>query len=362
MDRPSDLLGAFEPIDTEQWHAAIERFLKGQPLESLHWELEPTVSISPLRRRDNSPAQSLQLKRADNNWHIAEAWHLEAPDQLAATNASILSALQSGTNALLLSWNWMPSTDEWAALLQGVELAYVWVHARFPSGEVSAALDALLAGPQARSWRGSLAWSALPDPAVIWEAAAATTGQVDQLRLLTLPIVQADSTHLAQALYQASQWMDAWLAHGGTVAQLAQQLRIEVALPAHYFTAIAYLRAARRLWLALLEAYQAPEAVQPWWHAYTVNDAEATPHRNMLVGTSQALSAVMGGVDSLLVTPSDDAPTPTPFARRMARNVQHLMQAESYLDRVVDPAAGAYYIEHLTEQIAERAWQQFCTM
>ena len=76
----------------------------------------------------------------------------------------------------------------------------------------------------------------------------------------------------------------------------------------------------------------------------------------------KALSAVIGGVDSLLVTPSDEAKPDDPFARRMARNVQHLLQAESYLNRVVDPAAGAYYIEHMTERIAEQAWQQFCKM
>lgn len=360
MDQSPDLLADFEPIATEQWHRAIERFLKGKPLDSLDWELESGLTISPLRRRDNSPAQSLALGRADNQWHIAEAWHLQDADQVKATNVLVLEALQKGVNALVLEWAWVPSTEELAAVLSGVELAYVWVHCAFPTADPQAVADRLAALPQAAAWRGSVALSGHLDPAALQAAQQATQGMA--LRWHTVRIAQPDTAHLAQSLYQASQWMDQGLANGQTHAQVAEQIRFEIALPAHYFTAIAYLRAARRLWLALLEAYQAPQATQPWWHAYTVNDGQANQYRNMLVGTTQALSAVISGVDSLLVTPISNHQTTTSFTRRMARNVQHLLQAESYLDRVVDPAAGAYYIEQMTEQIAEQAWQQFCTM
>lgn len=361
MNHQTDLLHAFEPVATETWHRAIERFLKGKPIEHLDWKLEDQLTISPLRRRDNSPAQSLAVGRQDNNWHIGEQWTLETTEDLMPTQKQLLHALKNGVNALILDWHWLPSTEELAAVLEGIELAYVWIHCRFPTVDVLAVVERLKGLPQAAAWRGSVALSGIPDASQL-QVALKASSFFKSLRLLTLRIGQPDSPHLAKALYQASQWMDLLLKIGYTPTQVAECIRFEIALPAHYFTAIAYVRAARRLWLALLEAYEAPEAVQPWWHAYTVNTTMTSPYRNMLVGTTQALSAVIGGVDSLLVSPSNDPEAPSPFARRMARNVQHLLQAESYLDRVVDPAAGAYYIEHLTERLVGQAWQQFCTM
>lgn len=361
MIHQTDLLHAFEPVATETWHRAIERFLKGKPLEHLDWELEHQLTISPLRRRDNSPAQSLAVGRQDNSWHISEQWTLETAEDLIPTHKQLLHALQHGVNALILDWHWLPSPEEFAAVIEGVELAYVWIHCRFPTTDASVVIERIERLPQAATWRGSIALSGLSDTNQL-QVALKAASFAESLRLLTWRIEQPDSAHLAQALYQASQWMDQLLEVGYTPAQVTEHIRFEIALPAHYFTAIAYVRAARRLWLALLEAYEAPEAVQPWWHTYTINTTMTDPYRNMLVGTTQALSAVIGGVDSLLVTPSNEPEVPTPFARRMARNVQHLLQAESYLDRVVDPAAGAYYIEHLTERLAEQAWQKFCTM
>ena len=119
MNHQNDLLRAFEPVATETWHRAIERFLKGKPLEHLDWELEDQLTISPLRRRSNSPAQSLALGRSDNSWHIAEQWTLETPSQLADAQKSILHALQKGVNALVLDWHWLPSQQELAEVLDG---------------------------------------------------------------------------------------------------------------------------------------------------------------------------------------------------------------------------------------------------
>ena len=67
------------------------------------------------------------------------------------------------------------------------------------------------------------------------------------------------------------------------------------------------------------------------------------------------MSAVLAGVESLTIDPTEDSD----FGKRISRNVQHLLQLESYLDRVADPSAGSYYIEQLTNQIAEAVWQRF---
>jgi methylmalonyl-CoA mutase len=78
---------------------------------------------------------------------------------------------------------------------------------------------------------------------------------------------------------------------------------------------------------------------------------------NMIRSTTQAMAAVIGGANRLVVRSANNESNT--FTRRIARNVQHLLKMESYLDRVVDPAAGSYYIEALTNQLAEKAWGIF---
>ena len=81
-------------------------------------------------------------------------------------------------------------------------------------------------------------------------------------------------------------------------------------------------------------------------------------NQNLIQFTSQAMSAVIGGVDSLTLPASDKQGEggESDFGKRLARNVQSIMQMESFMNKVVDPAAGSYYIEQLTDQIEDRAW------
>ncbi|MCK4746400.1 MAG: methylmalonyl-CoA mutase small subunit, partial [Bacteroidales bacterium] len=84
------------------------------------------------------------------------------------------------------------------------------------------------------------------------------------------------------------------------------------------------------------------------------------PHVNMLRGTTEAMSAILGGADLVTVLPFDHPYGDTSvFSDRIARNVQIILRDEAYFERVADPSAGSYYIECLTDSIAERAWDLF---
>jgi len=90
------------------------------------------------------------------------------------------------------------------------------------------------------------------------------------------------------------------------------------------------------------------------------NQTVYDPYVNMLRGTTEAMSAAIGGVHSLEVTPFDASfESPTEFSKRIARNVELLLKHESHFDQVVDPAGGSYYIENLTQSIAAEAWKLF---
>lgn len=131
-----------------------------------------------------------------------------------------------------------------------------------------------------------------------------------------------------------------------------------------YFLEIAKLRAARFLWSRILEAHSADmEDMQAMFiHSQTSqwNQTMYDPHVNMLRGTSESMSAIIGGTDSLTVTPFD-APLQDPgeFSDRVARNSQIILKEESYMDKVIDPGAGSYYIESLTDQLITTAWELF---
>ena len=125
---------------------------------------------------------------------------------------------------------------------------------------------------------------------------------------------------------------------------------------------MAKFRAGRMLWANIVNAYTGGCARKMFTHAVTSgwNITAYDPYVNMLRGTTEAMSASLAGVHSLEVLPFDTAyESPTEFSSRIARNVQLLLKNESHFDNVVDPAGGSYYIENLTQSIAEQAWKLF---
>ena len=97
-------------------------------------------------------------------------------------------------------------------------------------------------------------------------------------------------------------------------------------------------------------------------HAVTTdwNKTVYDPYVNMLRTQTEAMSATLGGIDSLTVRGFDSVfREPTEFSERIARNQQLLLKEESHFDKIVDPAAGSYYIENLTSMVAEKAWELF---
>jgi methylmalonyl-CoA mutase len=87
------------------------------------------------------------------------------------------------------------------------------------------------------------------------------------------------------------------------------------------------------------------------------------PYLNILRLTTEAMAAILGGCNSLLIKPYDAwYKEPGSFSERISRNIQIILKEESYFDRVVDPAAGSYYIESLTDALMEQAWQLYSWM
>jgi methylmalonyl-CoA mutase len=153
------------------------------------------------------------------------------------------------------------------------------------------------------------------------------------------------ATAVQEVAYALAQGADL-LASGAAVATMG------FAIGSNHFMEIAKLRAARLLWHAVASAFGATEGVR--LHARTAGENKTMydPYVNMLRVTTEALSAILGGCDSLTITPCG-------FDAHLAENVHHILREESHLDKVLDPGAGSYYVEALTDAVAAEAWALF---
>ncbi|MGW6455766.1 methylmalonyl-CoA mutase family protein [Streptomyces sp. NPDC055078] len=151
-------------------------------------------------------------------------------------------------------------------------------------------------------------------------------------------------------------------AAGLDVAAACGQLEFRYAATADQFLTIAKLRAARRVWGRVAEASGARAAGAQRQHAVTspVMMTRRDPWVNMLRTTVASLAAGVGGADAVTVLPFDHAiGLPDAFARRIARNTSTILVEESHVARVIDPAGGSWYVERLTDELAQAAWDRF---
>ncbi|MCB0806956.1 MAG: methylmalonyl-CoA mutase small subunit [Bacteroidales bacterium] len=168
----------------------------------------------------------------------------------------------------------------------------------------------------------------------------------------------------AFALAQGVNYLTQLTERGLSINEVAPRIKFNFAIGPNYFMEIAKIRAARLLWAQIVKAYGPSDDSKTKMniHAETSlwNKSVYDPYVNMLRTTTETMSALIGGVDSMTVIPFNEVyERPTPFSERIARNQQLLLKEESYFDKVVDPAAGSYYIENLTASIAEEAWKIF---
>lgn len=174
---------------------------------------------------------------------------------------------------------------------------------------------------------------------------------------------------LAYALAWGADYMTMLTEAGIPNYQAARAIRFNMGIGGNYFMEIAKFRAARLLWAKIVEAYKAPTFTTALKEAAKMNVSAETSRFNMTVfdayvnllrSQTETMSAALAGVDEIVVTPFDVTfEQPTDFAERIARNQQLLLKEESHFDKVVDPAAGSYYLENLTHAIATEAWKQF---
>lgn len=399
MANREKLFAEFPQISTEDWEAAIAVDLKGADYErKLVWRTNEGFSVRPYYRAENLEGIKglgtqagefpyIRGVKADNNWLTHQTIEVNCPAQ---ANALALRMIASGADSI----GFCIQAEEFSAedlkvLLAGIslektEVVFSGKHVACVAEKVltfvcanGVAKDAVRLcfeiDPIVSHLSKNGQWCDKCSGEKCFEKIATLVKSAKEYKHVRFVNVAgylfADSgstivEELAFSLSAAHEYIVRLVNAGLTVDEAAKTIRFTFAITSTYFMEIAKFRAARMLWANIVNAYEpkCPCSQKMFAHARTSawNQTVYDPYVNMLRGTTEAMSAAIAGVHSLEVLPFDHAyECPTEFSYRIARNESLLLKHEAHFDQVVDPAGGSYYVENLTQSIANEAWKLF---
>jgi methylmalonyl-CoA mutase len=390
------LAGEFEPASDQQWRAAVEKALRGAPFERLVSRTPDGIEIQPLyldgpdESVTGTPGSSPFTRGFRSRSATQGRWDVRAEVRCAdpgEANRLVLRELATGASSLLLGGGCLHDDAALRAALDGVVLdaaavtldpgaAYLqtaeWLMQLWMDVGVSdaAALGGFGADPLAAlAVDGVLPQGverALADLAGLASMCASRFPGVRAVTVDVTPYAEAGASGaqvLATMLSTAVTYLRAMERAGVAAEAAAGQVELVLGADADVFSSVALLRAARRVWSAMAGACGIDSSgTAPTVTVRTLRRqmSRRDPWVNLLRVTAAAFAAVVGGADSVITLPFDlELGEPGELGRRMARNTQLLLGEESGTAQVVDPAGGSWYVETLTEQLAEAAWELF---
>ena len=381
------LFSAFPPVPASLWDEVITKDLKGADYEKkLVWKTMEGINVRPYYRAEDLTKLTLvRSAKIDNKWLVRQDF--DARENPAEANREALEVLNKGVDALgfRIKEEGISATDL-DILLKDILLTAVEMNFTGSCCNVNDLITMFLrkaATGNTSEIKASIDYDPLRYLSLHGAFCKDEKTCFDQLQT----VVQAvkDYAHfrtvgvgayifhnagativqeLAFGLAMGSEYMNRLTEAGISADLAAQKIKFTFGVGANYFMEMAKFRAARILWANITKAYGAKDESSLKMHIHAVtstwNQTAYDPYVNMLRGTTESMSAVLAGVDSLEVLPFDKSfGKPSVFSNRIARNTQIILKEESYFDRIVDPAAGSYYIETLTHAIAQAAWNLF---
>jgi methylmalonyl-CoA mutase len=358
MTANTRLFPEFPPITKQQWLTEIEKDLKGKPYDTLRHTTPEGISLEPFYHNDDRPTKrpAFSAGQTNNDWAIGEDIIVSNAKK---ANQQLLAALNGGVNAPRLVFTKSPTLVSLQLILQDVNLAYISLHLAGKIAPEKVLLNLHLIAQQnnvsPNDIQGSLQFdvNSLKINELI-DLIEFTENTLSHFKVLTF-----HGNDLATLTKNGVSLIHQLRERNVPIEKLQARVQFSLEIGKSYFYEIARLRALKLVWANILAAYGCTNTTMPTIQAHFRLDTQTDDtNTNMIRATTQALSAAIGGVTSLTVLPSDGGKGENPdFSRRIARNVQHLLKMESYLDKVIDPAAGSYYIEHLTDALAEKVWE-----
>ena len=419
-DFPDVPLDEFTPPTDEEWKAACEALLKGAPFEKkMFTKTYEGITFDPMYTRKHTeeilpksvmPGMGDYLRGVDAAGYIGKPWGIaQACDEtLPSENNELLrhendkgstiyhivldSASRAGIDARQAekvgdTGTSVTTVDDMHTLLTGLDLKkfplYVYAGANAVPLLALVAAARRAAGEDMANVQGIV--GADPVGALVTDgklpasldahydslAAAARWATANAPRLRTVFVRSDvyssgganDVQEVASVLATATAYLRALCERGLTIDEAASQIAFGFSMGANFFLQIAKLRAVRPIWAQIVKAFGgSAEAQKMRIHARpalffkTIYD----PYVNMLRNTTEIFSGVVGGIDSFESAPFDEPIRKgDEFSRRIARNIQIMLQEEFGLLQPIDPAGGSWAVETLTRQMKEKIWEEF---
>lgn len=389
------LFAEFDQVSREEWIAAIEKSLHGRSLDSLTRRSYEGINLSPVATAEDLvgisaceglPGQYPYLRgtRAagyhERPWLIAQ--ELDLPDP-QAFNQALHDALANGQTAVVLgSSPRIETIVDLQTALSDIDLSQAPLFLADGARALNTCQLLRAAVPEGTLARlsGCVGYDPLRELALtgaapndIFERMVTHVKEVNQKSpQLGCIAVRSDVYHdagasaaqeLAIALSTGAAYLREMSSRRLDVSQVAGKTHFFLSIGENFFMEIAKLRAIKMMWSQVARAFGGDDEAQKiHLHARcgSRNKSRLDPQTNILRATSEAMAAAIAGVDSITVSPFD-APRgdSDAFSRRIARNLQLILQDELRLTALIDPAGGAWHIEKLTDQLAQTAWKIF---
>ncbi|OFX69557.1 MAG: hypothetical protein A2X12_01440 [Bacteroidetes bacterium GWE2_29_8] len=396
-----NLIDLFPPISTEEWEKQIMIDLKGADYDKKliwhtldgfkvkpYYQEEDLKSLEHLNSNPNGYPFVRGIKTKDNNWEIRQDIYA---DDIEKINEQALIAISKGVVSLGLRAKKVTNKEQMQQLLKGIDLSKIAIN--FTSSfSYPAILDLFISeikrqGIDEKLVRGSFNFD--PISYLLLHGDYYTTKDnnfVEASYMLKkvkelLPSFKAITIggsyiHNAGAsvvqeisfcLASGCEYINMLMGKGHKVDDIVNAITFNMSSGTSYFMEIAKIRAIRYLWAKIVEQYNpsSENAMKMNIHASCSlwNKTMYDPYGNVLRTTTETMSAVIAGVQSINVAPFDITyKEPDEFSQHIARNVQLILKHESYMDKIIDPAAGSYYIENLTNLLIENSWKLFLTI
>ena len=390
------LFSEFPAPTTQEWLDKIQVDLKGADFnKKLVWRTNEGFNVQPFYRREDV----LKLKTPDalpgefpfvrgnhkdnNVWYVRQ--DIDATDAKEANNKA-LDILNRGIDSLGFSIPGDKVTPEFIdTLLEGIRCDIVEVNFTTCKRHTLELAKVLVSYFNAKGYdKDKVVGSVDFDPIekmvmkgkdvekllAIAPELIETLKDYPNFRCITVNSESLNNAgaYIVQELGYALAWGNEYmqlLTEAGVDADVAaNNIKFNMGVSENYFMELAKFRAARMLWAQIVKQYEPKndDSCKMIVNATTskYNQTVFDSYVNLLRSQTEAMSAALGGIHSMVVTPFD-APyeASTDFSERIARNQQLLLKEECHFAQIVDPGAGSYYIEHLTDSLAQEGWKIF---
>ena len=374
------LFNDFEGTTHQQWHDRIIKDLKGKDFnENLVWKSIEGIDIQPFYTSENltqNKSKDFNLKNNSSNWENRFVVNI---DSIEDANKKALYALSRGANSIQFNGN-INSQNELNQLLKNIEVNIIGLH--FYNSNPNSTLDffsnyLLNNNIKLDNSNYSISFDYIGYLLLngYWKANKQTDFEelfklsksplnIKTISVNGLSFNNAGSTivqELAYSFSQAVEYINYLTDKELQINEITERIIFNFVIGSNYFFEIAKIRAAKILWKLIANEYGATEF--PIYINSTTtytNFACLDQHNNILRTTTEAMSAIIGGANSISILPFDSAfGTSTEFSERIAINIQHILREETFLNKVNDIANGAYYIESITDELVEKSLTLF---